>query len=100
MIQASLQKYYVDYVRQVSGTARVVRGNKGTQNTNIATMQRYFRSLQDDNFSGDNSFMYGKSTAKSAHRIFGGVICGEVVQIGVFIISKTFSITVYSVMKT
>lgn len=56
-------KYYVDYARHVSGTARVVRGDKGTENTNIATIQRYFRYLQDDSFSGDNSFMYGKSTS-------------------------------------
>jgi hypothetical protein len=36
---------------------------EGTENTNIATIQRYFRSLQDYSFSGDNSFMYGKSTS-------------------------------------
>ena len=56
-------KYYVDYVRQVSGTARVVRGDKGTENTHVATIQRYLRALQDDSFSGDNSFIYGKSTS-------------------------------------
>ena len=56
-------KYYVDYVRHISGTARVVRADKGSENTYIATIQRYFRSLHDDSFSGDNSFIYGKSTS-------------------------------------
>ena len=56
-------KYYVNYVRHVSGTARVIRGDKGTENTHIATIQRYFGALQDDSFSGDNSFIYGKSTS-------------------------------------
>ena len=53
---------YVNYVRHVSGTARVIRGDKGTENTHIETIQRYFRALQDDS-SGDNSFIYGKSTS-------------------------------------
>ena len=56
-------KYYVNYVRHVSGTASVIRGDKGTENTHIATIQRYFGALQDDSFSGDNSFIYGKSTS-------------------------------------
>lgn len=59
---AIVAKYYVDYVRHISGTARVIRGDKGTENTNIAAIQRYFRSLGEDSFSGDKSFMYGKST--------------------------------------
>ncbi len=46
--------YYVDNVRNISGTARVVRGDKGTENTHIATIQQYFRSLQDHLFTGDN----------------------------------------------
>ena len=81
-------------VRQVSGTARVVRGDKGTENTNVATIQRYFRSLQDDSYSGDNSFKFGKSTSN-----LGGANCGEAVQIGGFAISKIFNIVAYFVMK-
>ena len=60
-------RYFVDCVRQVGGTARVVRADFGTENTYIAAIQQFLRHDSTDSFSGENSFMYGKST--SNHRI-------------------------------
>ena len=56
-------QYYIDYIRQIGGAPRIVRADCGTENVHIAAMQRYFRSSADDDFAGDKSFMYGKSTS-------------------------------------
>lgn len=58
-----ITKYYLDYVRQVGGTSRIIRADRGTENGNVAAIQRFFRRFADDDFQGDKSFMYGRSTA-------------------------------------
>ena len=45
------------------GTARRIRGDNGTENLNIAGIQRYFRRHGSDSFVGVKSFQFGKSTA-------------------------------------
>lgn len=47
----------------LAGCPSVVRADRGTENANVATMQRFFRRNDGDCFSGDKSFMYGRSTA-------------------------------------
>lgn len=49
-------QYYVDCVRQIGGTPRLIRADCGTENVNIAAIQRYFHSKE-------NSFLFGKSTS-------------------------------------
>ncbi|XP_028409540.1 uncharacterized protein LOC114532161 [Dendronephthya gigantea] len=56
-------QYYLNYIRQIGGAPRIVRSDYGTENVHIAAMQRFFRSSANDSFSGDKSFMYGKSTS-------------------------------------
>lgn len=56
-------QYYLDCVQQLGGTARIVRGDRGTENGNVAAIQRFFRRSADDDFAGDKSFMFGKSTS-------------------------------------
>ena len=58
-----ISQYFLDYVRQLGGTARIVRGDRGTENGNLAAIQRFFRRSMNDDFSGDKSFMFGKSTS-------------------------------------
>ena len=58
-----IAQYFLDYVRQLGGTARIVRGDRGTENGNLAAIQRFFRRSMNDDFSGDKSFMFGKSTS-------------------------------------
>ena len=43
--------------------ARIVRGDRGSENGNLAAIQCFFRGSINDDFAGDKSFMYGKSTA-------------------------------------
>ena len=57
-----IAQYYLDYVRQFGGTARIIRGDRGTENVSLAAIQHFFRRSCDDDFSGAKSFMYGKST--------------------------------------
>lgn len=56
-------KYFLDCVVQVGGTPRICRGDAGTENVNIAAMQRFFRRNAADAFRGDKSFLYGKSVS-------------------------------------
>ncbi|KAJ7372070.1 hypothetical protein OS493_020494 [Desmophyllum pertusum] len=56
-------KYFLDCVVQVGGTPGICRGDAGTENVNIAAMQRFFRRDAPDAFGGDKSFLYGKSVS-------------------------------------
>ena len=38
-----ITKYYLDYVRQVGGTSRIIRADRGTENGNVAAIQRFFQ---------------------------------------------------------
>lgn len=58
-----IAQYFLDYARELGGTARIIRGDRGTENVNIAAIQRFFRRSMDDDFAADKSFMYGKSTS-------------------------------------
>lgn len=58
-----IAQYFLDYVRQLGSTARIIRGDRGTENGNLAAIQRFFRRSMDDDFAGDKSFTYGKSTS-------------------------------------
>ena len=49
------------------GAPRIVRTDCGTENTVVAGLQRFFRSEADDDFSGDKSFLYGKSSANQVN---------------------------------
>lgn len=65
--------YYVDYIRQLGGTARIIRGDRGTENGNIAATQRFFRRDADDPFANDNSFIYGRSTSNQRIEAWWGL---------------------------
>lgn len=59
--------YYVPFFL-LPGCPSVVRADRGTENANVARMQRFFRRNGDDCFFGEKSFMYGRSTA---NQVFG-----------------------------
>ena len=51
----------------ITGTARVVRADNGTENSNIAAMQRCFRADGADAMAGEKSFLFGKSTSNQVN---------------------------------
>jgi len=56
-------KYFINCIRQIGGTPRIVRADCGTENVRVAATQRFFRHNCTDGLSGDKSFMYGKSVS-------------------------------------
>lgn len=52
----------------VVGTARVIRADRGTENLNIAALQRFYRLHDRDSMAALKSFLYGRSTANQVDR--------------------------------
>ena len=46
-------QYYLDCVRQLGATARIILGDRGTAMVNVAAIQRFFRRSSEDDFSGE-----------------------------------------------
>ncbi len=55
--------YFKNAINVLQGCPARVRADDGTENCIVRDMQRYARRNHDDAYSGENSFMYGKSTA-------------------------------------
>ncbi|XP_068712010.1 uncharacterized protein [Montipora foliosa] len=55
--------YFLDCIRSVGGVPRILRADNGTENVNLAAIQRFFRREALDAFAGEKSFMYGKSVS-------------------------------------
>lgn len=45
-----IAKYFLDYIRSVGGIPSIVRGDCGTENIHIASIQRFFRENHTDSF--------------------------------------------------
>ena len=60
---AIICQYFLDCVKQVGCTAQIIRSDRGTENKNVAAVQRFFRGADQDEFAGDRSFCYGKSVS-------------------------------------
>ena len=75
-------QYYLDYVRQSSATRRIVRGDRETENVNVAAIQRFYRRDSEDEFSGEKSFIYGRSTANQRIEAWWGRLRDRDAQTG------------------
>lgn len=58
-----IASYFYDCIKQVGGVPYRCRSDAGTENVNVAAMQRFFRRDANDEFAGEKSFLYGKSTS-------------------------------------
>lgn len=67
-------QYFVDCVRQIGGTARVIRADCGTENVHVEALQRYLRREDEDDWAGDNSFMYGRSVSNQRIEAWWGIL--------------------------
>ena len=45
----------------ITGTALNIRGDNGTENSNVAAIQRLFRSNDNDPLAAEKSFRFGRS---------------------------------------
>lgn len=58
-----VSKYFVDCIREIGGTPRILRSDCGTENVYVAGIQQFLRLDSSDSFAAEKSFMYGKSTS-------------------------------------
>lgn len=59
-----MARYYLDCVKELGGVPRIVRGDGGTVNVNVAAMQCFFfRKEGTDSMAGEKSFLYGRSVS-------------------------------------
>ena len=62
--------YFLSTVQQLKGVPRLIRTDKGTENTWIAVLQKFFRRNDEDGLAGNNSIIQGKSTANQRIEAF------------------------------
>lgn len=55
--------YFLKTIRQMKTVPCVVRCDHGTENVHIRDVQVYLRSNDEDDFSGENSYLQGRSTS-------------------------------------
>ena len=59
----TIASYFHDCIKQVGGVPWRCRSDAGTENVHVAAMQSFFRRNANDEFSGEKSFQYGRSTS-------------------------------------
>ena len=73
-------KYFTEAALQLNSLPCVIRADKGTENVHVKRIQVHFRSQQRDVLSGENSFVYGKSTGNQRIEAFWGQLRKHCVQ--------------------
>ena len=79
-----IAQYFITCVRGVRSVPRIIRADCGTENVNVAAIQRFLRRDCEDAFSGFKSFFSGKSyqikELRSGGRHFvGPTLTGELI---------------------
>lgn len=72
--------YFLETVGELGGCARILRSDKGTENSSIRDMQRYLRRNDDDALGGDMSFIYDRSTSNQRIESWWGFLRKECVD--------------------
>ena len=54
--------YFLKEVEVINGTATKIRADLGSENSYVYGIQKFFRRNDNDEFSGNRRFQYGKST--------------------------------------
>ena len=58
-----ISRLYFDYISEQTRLPKIVRSDAGNENVVVADIHRVLRSFHDDSFSGENSYMIGRSAA-------------------------------------
>ena len=58
-----IANYYLSTVHGIGGAPRILRGDRGTENSYVARLQGFLRRNSSDAFSGNRSFLYGRSVS-------------------------------------
>ena len=68
-------RYFLDCVKQLGGVPQTVRGDRGTENVNVAAMQRFFRRDGTNSMAGEKSFLYGRSVSNQRIEAWWSFLC-------------------------
>ena len=58
-----ISSFFLSCIKEVKGIPRIVRGDRGSENVNVAGLQRFFRRNSLDSMAGNKSFIYGRSVS-------------------------------------
>ena len=58
-----IARFYIELVQKLQGVPKIIRGDRGTENSLIRDIQIALRLQHTDTFSGEHSFLYGRSSA-------------------------------------
>ena len=58
-----ISSFHVSCIKEMKGVPRILRGDRGTENVNVAGLQRFFRRDSSDDMVGNKSFLYGRSVS-------------------------------------
>ncbi|XP_061164518.1 uncharacterized protein LOC133173551 [Saccostrea echinata] len=75
-----IASYYLEAVRKANGCPKRIRADLGTENTSVRDMQIFLRQDHNDEFSGEKSFLCGKSTHNQRIEWFWGLLRREMGQ--------------------
>ena len=62
--------YFLSTIQQLGGVPRLIRTDKGTENSMVAVLQQLFRNNDRDGLAGNKSIIQGKSTANQRIEAF------------------------------
>lgn len=69
--------YFMEAVQQLRGCPKIVRGDRGTENTVLCDSQRFLRRHGTDSFAGEKSFIYGRSVCNQRIEAWWGILRKE-----------------------
>ncbi|XP_020563208.2 uncharacterized protein LOC110016040 [Oryzias latipes] len=72
--------YYINTVSRVGGCPQRLRADPGTENAHIREMQMFLRRHHADHHAGQQSFIYGSSTANQRIESWWGILWKQCAQ--------------------
>lgn len=75
-----IASYYITAVKVRKGCPQIMRADRGTENGHVQQMQQFLRRNDQDEYSGEKSFLYGASTANQRIEWWWGILRKENVQ--------------------
>lgn len=72
--------YFVKAVTTLDGCPSIVRADNATENGHVCAIQQFMRRNNADEFSGQKSFLYGRSTANQRIEFLWGMLRKQCMQ--------------------
>lgn len=73
-------KYYIDTIMSLKKLPCIIRSDHGTENVQVYDLHTTLRKDHNDDFAGNSSFMYGKSSSNQRIERWWGILRTQCVQ--------------------